>query len=193
MFYTLGKILSQTPRQAEQTDTRQEIRRHDPDQQRRKKGETEDEAELLALEDDTTVSITALRAFLQEFLKSLPPEQREGESQDGNQENMPEKDTPKMGHDFNKERPVNGAMAQATGAYKTAAQSGHEDTKFKKGSAQETAENLGLDGSEIRTIHTLINDLKALSAQGYEELVLERNATFLQSLVAAVDKLKGGA
>ena len=57
MFYTLGKILSQQTRHAESTDTRKEIRRQDPDEQRRKNGEREDEDELFTSEDNTIVSI----------------------------------------------------------------------------------------------------------------------------------------
>ena len=71
MFSTIGRIFSnQPPRQAENTDTRQDIQRHDPDFERRRKKRQSEKEEPFP-EDGATVSVEALRIFLENFLKSL--------------------------------------------------------------------------------------------------------------------------
>lgn len=189
MLYNLGNILSPKARQAEKTDTRQAIRRQEPDERRRKSGEREEEQELFSTEDGTILSIPALRAFLEDFLKSLPEEKTEEQAARDKQEAL-HKDALKVGHDFNKKRPQTGDMAHAMGAYQSAAKSGREDASFSKGNTAQTAENLGLHASEVRSIHTLLEDLKILSKQGIEDLTIERSTSFLQSLINAVEKLK---
>lgn len=189
MFYALGNIFSPKTRHAESTDTRQAIRRQDPDDQRRPNNEREEEAELFNEKDDTIVSITALRAFLENFLKSLPSDEQGEKTEKEKNKNLAE-DALKVGHDFNKKRPVEGKMKQAMGAYQSAAKSGAETKRFSTSDTKQTAENLGLQASEVRTIHTLLEDLKILSERGIEELVIERSTSFLQSLVNAVEKIK---
>ena len=49
---------------------------------------------------------------------------------------------------------------------------------------------LDLSAADIRTIHTLIEDLKNLNDAGVEILHIERAASFLESLVTAVNKIK---
>jgi hypothetical protein len=45
-----------------------------------------------------------------------------------------------------------------------------------------------LANEEVRTIHRLLADLQVLSARGIEGLTIERDESFLASLVAAVRK-----
>lgn len=189
MFYTLGNILSPKARHAEGTDTRQEIRRQDPDEQRRSNQDHEDEPELFSSEDDTIVSIIDLRAFLENFLKSLPSEKTDEEKAESKQKEMAE-DALKIGHDFNKKRPITGNMVHAMGAYQSAAKSGAETKRLSTDDTKRAAENLGLEASEVRTIHTLIEDLKVLSDRNIDDLTIERSTSFLQSLVNAVAKTK---
>jgi hypothetical protein len=72
MFSNFGNIFITRPRHAESTDTRLGIRRHDPEQEGRKKkdGERENEA-IFDTDDSATVTVEALRIFLENFLKSL--------------------------------------------------------------------------------------------------------------------------
>lgn len=188
MFYTLDKIFSFKPRHAEVTDTRQAIRRQEKDRQRQGDDDQQKEQELFLSEDNTVVSIDALCAFLETFLKSLPEEENEKTPREQG-ENLA-KSALKVGHDFNKKRPVPGDVKQAMGAYESAAFSGREQKTLQSEDAKIAAENLGLQAHEVRIIHKLIEDLKFLSKQNVSELIIERGPSFLESLVAAVEKAK---
>ena len=72
MFTSIGQILGiQSPRHAEQNDTRQDIQRHDPEFERRKKKKQQSPEDLLDGEEGATVSIVALQSFLRSFLQEL--------------------------------------------------------------------------------------------------------------------------
>ena len=184
MFTQLGQIFApQPPRQAQASDTRQEIRRHDPDQERRHKKKGAAAEDEINLEDSTSVSISALRSFLEGFLKNL--EQTAAPEQLG----QPPENA--QSHEIRKEfashKPVSDKMARGISAYQNASKT----TKpMKTQETIQTAERLGLHASDIRIIHELISDLKILEQAGQETITIERSESFLSSLVSAVSKAK---
>jgi len=72
MFSSLNNIfVTSTPRQAESSDARMNLRHHDPEYQRRRKNKKEQETEDPFDGNDTAiVSIEALNTFLDNFIKA---------------------------------------------------------------------------------------------------------------------------
>ena len=196
MFSNFSNIIGHKPRQAETTDTRLGIKRHDPDQQPRKKKKRSDKNPIGFDEDDSAmVSIEALRLFLQNFLKSNETDTPEQKTESQNAETATEQkasmstaaDQPQTS-----DSPRDGQAAQAASAYQHSAETSPKSTfSAADGSDTETiAQSLGLGSDEIRTIHSLLDDLKILSDRKVEYLRIERSDSFLHSLVNAVAKIK---
>lgn len=186
MFSTLGSIFTEKPRQAENTDTRQGIRRQDPDQEgRKKKRGHKEEPEFFGTEDDTSVSIDALRVFLVNFLKSL---QKETETPNATMPETVQKDVLESGKP-EQEKPRTGPLAQAAGVYAQTAQASEKQSLSIKHNPEADIHD-GLEATEVRTIHRLLDDLQELSDRNIEYLVIERSTSFLQSLHDAVEKTK---
>ncbi len=195
MFSTLNNVFGvQKPRHAENADTRQEINRQDPDEQKRKDNEQDEEVALFSEDDNAAVSIDALHAFLESFLKSLPPEKGAQQFDPKTTDDQKSASALAVGRDFNQKRPMSGDVAQAMGAYKHAAKGSSGNTENIKrvsvSEAKQAGENLGLQSSEVRDIHKLLEDLKILSDRNIETLVIERSDTFLNGLINAVEKSK---
>lgn len=170
------------PRQAEQSDARQEIKRHDPDQRGKKHEDADREKDIFADEDKASVSVAALLSFLTEFLKTLDSEEEKSAPV-----------SPSIAASMNaqaKQPPVSGNAAAAHSAYAAAAKTKTHGSGLSAQNAQQAATSLGLSGGEVRTIHELIEGLKELSARGIENLDIERSTSFLQSLVNAVEKAR---
>lgn len=184
MFTSLNNILGlNQPRHAEQNDTRQDIQRHDPEYERRKRKKQESKEDLFAGENGETVSVQALTLFLNKFLKELSDKPKQGfnatslpdnEETPNSQENKP---------------PTSGPAAQAASAYQHSAQS-QQQTSILGDINENNADLISLDGSEIRIIHGLLKDLKFLSDKGIEYIHIERASSFLQSLINAVETVK---
>lgn len=86
MFSTIGNIFSgeQKPREAENSDTRLDIKRHDPDQERKKKDDSsEDDVNAFLKEDSATVSTDSLFVFLENFLEAQLQKQARNASNNG--------------------------------------------------------------------------------------------------------------
>lgn len=188
MFTTLGNILgtTQTPRHAEQNDTRQDIQRHDPEYERRKKKKQQSAEELFAGEEGSTVSVTALQTFLNTFLKELSEKQPKKGFNTTSQatEEIQEKQevaAPKA--------PVSGHAAYASNAYQHMAES-QQRTSILGEVNEGNADLISLDAAEVRTIHALLEDLKLLSNKSIEYIHIERASSFLESLKTAVDRVK---
>ncbi len=172
------------PREAETTDTKLGIRRHDPDQEgRKKKKSEEDEPTLFSEEDDATVSIEALRVFLDNFLRSLDEAAGEAKTGGGEQQAAHNQNVETTGPQAH-----GGEAAQAASAYQATAQATSQGSHFD--SAPTPGADTALESHEMRTIHTLLADLKALSERGVQNLRIERGESFLQSLSAATEKAK---
>ncbi|NCT41766.1 MAG: hypothetical protein GW778_08930 [Alphaproteobacteria bacterium] len=187
MFTSIGNILGVKPRHAEQNDTRQDIQRHDPEFERRRKKKQKAEEELFGQEDGATLSIDALSVFLNKFLKELSDKQPSkgfNATSSGQSENKTEQaDSPSA------ERPVSGKAAQAAGAYQHMAQRQHE-TSILGEVNENNADLISLDAAEIRTIHAILEDLKLLEDKDIEYIHIQRADSFLQSLVNAVNTVK---
>ncbi len=188
MFSNLGGIFTNKPRQAEQTDTRQHIQRHDPDQQRRKsrdKNETEDAAP----EEGATIAVLALRDFLDKLVKSrraAPDTQNSAATQNTNET------ADNIGSNSQTDQPAPSAhVAMATSAYQQTARSVEKSTVLLE--TTDSAANgpeFDLSAADTRTIQVLMNDLQILNDAGIEFIHIERAETFLQSLVNATNAAK---
>lgn len=182
MFSNLGNIFVTRPRHAENTDTRLDIRRHDPEQERRQKkdGDTEQKPKFDTY-DQATVSVDALRAFLENFLKSLINQQTGQDIRlSGNTDSVR----------IQPEHARSDARAsRAASMYQTAAHTAPRTAQSPM-DATETDVPPSLDNEDVRTIHALLADLATLQVRRIEYLTIERGDTFLASLVAAVHKAK---
>ncbi len=191
MFSGIGQILS-APRLAEHADTRQELQRHDPEYQRRKKNASRDQSEDVQNEE-TTVSAEALTIFLQNFLKTKG-NQRKREpkpfnGQDRRQSDAPPQPPPEfqselnLGHDT---RQRSAMAARAAYAYQSMAHNNKKENILLETTDQGDGPGFELDSADVRTIHLLLEDLKTLKSLNIEYLVIGRAETFLQSLVISV-------
>lgn len=179
MFSHIGNIFAPGPRQAEHSDTRQDIRRHDPDQERRRQKRKKAEDELFQDDHTASVSVTALRAFLENFLKSLKTSET---AQPVDQTDITP--PPQQG------RQPSGQNAYAASAYQHVAEARAPKSSMLEGVDDTTAPAIQLDASEVRTIHTLLEDLKILQERKIEHIRIVRHESFLQSLVEAVHAIK---
>lgn len=185
MFTSLNNILGIRPRHAEQNDTRQDIQRHDPDFERKRRKKEQSPDDLFNQEDGATVSVQALELFLNKFLKELSEKPKQGfntQSQAALEKTE--------NNEITKEPNVkNNPAAHAASAYQHMAQS-QQKTSLLEDINENNADLIALDASEIRTIHTLLEDLKMLSEKNIEYIHIERAESFLQSLVNAVEDVK---
>ncbi len=200
MFTGLGQIFSiAPPRRTETTDTRQPIQRHDPDHERhkKKKHETLEKADLFSMHNSAMVSVGALQAFLDNFIKEqkitktfeqkahegevLEEKAEEGEAQERTSP-IHQKTCPS--HDQSVIRA--GANSYATQAYQNM-QNNLDVHRADKISDPKAMPTLGLSAQDIRTIHKLRIDLKVLADQRMEFIKIEQNQNFLNALVEAVD------
>lgn len=184
MFTSLNNILGlNQPRHAEQNDTRQDIQRHDPEYERRKRKKQNHEEDLFSGEDGATVSVQALTLFLNKFLKELSDKPKQGFNTTSRADKDPKKEIPE--HRLQ----TTGPAAHAASAYEQSAQSGQK-TSILGDINENNADLISLDGSEVRIIHALLKDLKLLSEKNVEYIHIERASSFLQSLVNAVETVK---
>ncbi len=180
MFSGFGNIFVTRPRQAESSDAWLGIRRHEPDQEGRKKKDGDDKKqELFDTDDNTAVSVQALQLFLENFLKSLAP-QTAGSPVPA--QNAPLAAPPQL-------PPADHAASMAASAYQhVAAKTMRPEMPSVPAMPVETPP--GLESEDVRKIHYLLSELKPLAARGVEYLAIERSDSFLNSLVTAVNKAK---
>lgn len=183
MLSQLGPLFKTVLRQAESADTRLAIRRDEKQEGRRNGGDARDEAPDDSLwQDSAAVSITALHAFLIEFLK-------------GRGETPPEISSPAADENLiltpEYRPPATTTAARAVRAYGAAAADRDAQLPAQpQPQVSPPAEDVDLvrllQADEIRTIYQLIRELDALAARGIQTLTIERADTFLEALVAAV-------
>lgn len=183
MFSNFGNLFITRSRQAEHADTRLDIRRHDPDQEgRRKKDGEAKENSTFDTDDNATVTVEALRIFLENFLVTLQPQKSDG----GHKITAPQNHDPAPA-----QKPhTDGQAAKAAGVYQHVAQKVDRTAPHITHTHDETPPPVELAAADIRAIHQLLADLKPLTERGIEYLVIERSDSFLGSLVAAVEKAK---
>ena len=178
IFTTLSQVIGGPPRHAEHADTRQEIKRHDPDQPDRERGEPEDDREDLFGDDSTVVSVDSLSVFLQNFLKSQSEEEQNQALASTSHEKQSGY-TPKP----------RGQAAYAASIY---ARNSQASNPSQQASASPAISETLLGGEDIRLIHDLLDNIKDLQAQNIKHLTIEKGSSFLMSLKTAVDKAKNG-
>lgn len=186
MFSQLGPLFKTTFRQAESNDTRQKIPHQERDDPNKKQNEKEKSVSTDDLwQDNTSVSIEALRAFLVGFLKELP---------DANNIDLPQEDNMTSPNPRPKEkvRPQNTHNAKAVRAYQ--AQAAHSTTDIasdpnqSKKDKERHKRHANIENQELREIYLLIDDLKILSERGVQMLTIEKNGTFVESLRTSTTK-----
>ena len=184
VFSQLGPLFKTTLRQAEQADTRLQIRREekdDPGKKQDPEDQTEEAGGLWV--DSTEVSVGALRTFLIEFLK-------------GRGENTPE-EVSANSENLNISNALQGesaspatAAARAAKAYSSVQTQTYSAPPVPAVPPEPAAEEVDLvsllEADELRTIHVLIRELDQLAGKGVQTLVIEKADSFLQALVAAV-------
>ncbi|MGB4107484.1 MAG: hypothetical protein WBK55_06785 [Alphaproteobacteria bacterium] len=182
MFSNFGSIFNIRPRHAENTDARLDIRRHDPDQERRRKKDSEVQNNPgFETDDNATVTVEALRVFLLNFLESL---QAPATGAATSAKISPEAET----HVPETPAHTDGEAAKAADAYRHAAQKKHHAPVTPPPAQAAPAIELAAD--DVRAIHRLLADLGPLAERGIEYLTIERGKSFLASLTAAVEKAK---
>jgi len=179
MLSQLGPLFRTTFRQAEDTDTRQGIRRDDKKNGKKKNQQNEKDRPSANLwEDSTDVSVSALKAFLENFLNAMP---------DSSEDNRTDKvDTP-VSPAPEPLQPKTTIAARAVKAY------GSMSEKTAPVSMPERTEHRdipGVESEDVRTMYKLIDDLEMLESKGLKILNIQRADTFLNSLVQAVHKAK---
>lgn len=185
MFSQLGPLFKTTLRQAEQADTRLQIRREEKDNPGKKQDFEEQPEETGGLwEDSTEVSVGALRTFLTEFLK--------GRGESGPEIPSPASENINIINPLAESgtTPPTGAAARAAKAYSAVQTQGYGPPPIPPPPSEPAQEDVDLvsllEADELRTIHVLIAELDQLAAKGVQTLVIEKADSFLQALVAAV-------
>lgn len=185
MFSQLGPLFKTTLRQAEQADTRLQIRREEKENQGKKDDAEESAEETSALwEDSTEVSVGALRTFLIEFLKSRGDSVPEAPELQGENTSIMSGLTPES------RPPVSNAAARAVKAYSSMQAQNYGPPPVVETASEPQAEEVDLvsllAADELRTIHVLIAELDILARKGVQMLTIEKADSFLQALVEAV-------
>ncbi len=189
MYTNIGHLFTSTPYRAEQSDTRQEIRRHDPEHERRRgKDQGDRQKSESDTEDHADVSVGALKAFLEGFVKSMNKVENPSSGSDDKQ-NEATKSDPNHDQAARTSAPMtrqrkSPQAAHAASIYQRTAQKTSGNAPYKNTSS--SAASMGLEAADIRTIHLLIEQLGELSKRNVQNLRIERSDSFLNSLLNAV-------
>lgn len=180
MFNALGQIFSPPrPRQTEHADTRQDIQRHDPDYERRRKKQHKSESENLQ-QDPTTLSVDALLLFLKAFVKNNPPTARYHHDQIDHERSP----VVKTGQ-------TTSFAGQAASAYQNTASAQHKHTiLLETTDTMAQGPEMRLGAEDIRAMLVLIDDIEKLKQAQIAYIQLEPAPTFLQALINATNKAK---
>ncbi len=185
MFSQLGPLFKTQFRQAESNDTRQYIpheehEKHRKEQNEQQKKQSTNEAWV----DDTSVSVGALRAFLIDFLKTIPG------GQDSAFINNRTDAEELSSRPKEQKRPTSTHNARAVRAYQTMAAHSQSDTSSKSPDLDKAEDNNPtadkLESKELRDIHSLIVDLEGLEKKGVTTLHIFQADSFVESLKNAV-------
>ena len=187
MFSDIRNILPKTPAsdaKAQQTDTRQEILRHDPEHERQKKNKQSQEDKNGLFGDDLTeVSIDMLDVFLQQILDNYTG-QSETPSKDIAVEKEDGTDLGKQVSDDSSEQNQN---AQAVGAYaRTASYTTHEEHHHVPPAATSGAgSSPQLSASDMHLVYQMQKDIILLKERGVAAIAIIQAApdeSFLQTI-----------
>lgn len=186
MLYSIGNIFTREPRQAEHTDTRQAIQRHDPDYERPSQQQNEETAEEFG-EDFAHVSVDALSIFLKNFVKEQTSADTQQTAHQQPLTSEPEADTETFTQPDGESNAVsNPAAARAANAYQSMSQAHKQEEVLIETTDAAQGPSLDLSAEDVRSISVLIDDLEELKKARIETLKIERAESFLQSLRNAV-------
>ena len=189
MFSQLGPLFRTTFRQAEPSDTHLHIPHDERNKNKKKEEDSRNSSQSSDLwEDNTNVTVDALRQFLINFLKTLPGY---ADSENLNFENNQERPSQRP---HEKTRPTNTRNAKAVRAYQAMAEQNSNEAMAPVNQPVSTKNNPAptadlLESQELRDIHNLIDDLDVLKNANIQSLEIRPAETFLDSLKNAV-KLK---
>ncbi len=196
MFNGITNIFKPGPLKTEKTDARLEIKRPEPEYEKRKGGKRKKTAQEIFGEDGATVSVDALHVFLENFLESqnvnaddafaaasaMPPSAPASDTLDISSAAQAPKEPPAR---------RDGAAAYAAHTYQTMSQNMEEKsrTHILANASLEDGPEISLSPSDVRIIYNLLKDLKKLEGRDIHYLHIERGDDFLQSIVDAVAKV----
>ncbi len=185
MYSRLDPIFKTQFRHTETLDTRQGIRRQDQVKDKKKKsGNDESDSDDIDMwEDSTSVSIKAIKAFLEQLAGET--KKSAGKPEPGENIKISQKEK-----SISTATPATGkqSAARAAQAYQKMHRATH--TEEQQEIPQSSIPSIALRPEEIRVIHKLIEDLGTLAAQNKDHLTIRKSENFLQSLVDAVEALK---
>ncbi len=169
MFSKLDGIFAGLPtRHVEKANARLEIRRDETDKDGRKKNHHEEGSYTPAEWEDTAyVSIASLRAFLESVVAAEDPQ-------------------------IQVAPPVHGASntlnQRAASAYQSVGRAGHDQNVYPPPASTDIETNF--TETDIARVKIFIADLADLSRAGIEELPMQKSASFLDSIGAAIAAAK---
>lgn len=167
MFDRIDPLFKTLFRHTENADTRQDIKRRDPDHERRKKKTLKEDQENNPLwDDETDVSVLALESFLQTLLGD-------------------------KNHIFNNQTappPVEKKPSNhyAIHAYQKNSEQSSVGINITEQVSSEEGSDLILDEKNRPMVETLLQELDALKKAGVEYLVISRQGTFFDSVKDAI-------
>lgn len=190
MFSNLGPLFKTTFRKAEANDARLNIPHEERDKGRKKREEEEQKpAPTQAWVDDTSVSISALRIFLIDFLKTIPRAPHKASAPEQQDPHASAERTPPeslSSRPPERSRPTNTQNAKAVRAYQAMA---HQASADKPPPPPENRDKTGaemIESKELRDIYALIDDLDTLIQRGVQDLRILKADSFVESLKNAV-------
>lgn len=168
----LDSIFRTTFRQTESADTWMGIRREDPhDDRKRKSSDDDQKKDKPQWEDDTVVSIAALKQFLSTLI--APDSVYQAQS--------PAPAVPTQATLSTQQQRAHNAAS----AYQSTARHAAPGTTMTPPSSPPSAVNNTLSQEENRVIHQLLNDLDLLLQEGVTSLTIQKEGSFLESLQRA--------
>ena len=183
MLSQLGPLFRTKFREAESNDTRQHIPHDERDKGRKKREEeTASEPKSDLWEDNTSVSVIALRAFLLDFIKTIPEAEDIASLRD-------DKNT-LQSRPHERKRPTSTRNAKAVRAYQTMAEHAAPITPKEEAETKPNNDPTAdkIQSQELRDIYNLIQDLETLQSLGDQNLNIEKAESFVISLKNAVEK-----
>lgn len=190
MLTVLGQYILPGKREAEKTDTHQYIRKHERDQNSKKKNKNRDD-DLFDMEDTTSVSVDALYSFLENLIKSSQSDDIIDHSEDIDSKEKINRDILEEAAFITFKRQKNTSQnAKAAGAYAHAAETSPEASMrgLKMNNADEQAQLL--QGEDKVIIEDFLKDLKILQNHHIRDIEIERAGTFIESLRHSIQQQK---
>ena len=185
MFNDVNPIFSPLLRHAQSSDTRQDIKRHDPEQERRRK--KDGQRPLTQGEESAELSIEALIAFLDNITQK-PAHDFSHVASDGAGEELQTPDTPPAPPSAGAQ---NSQAIYARRAYGHAAETAPRAQTLPR-TQQPTQHNPSgprLSQHDAALAAVMLKNLKTLRQRGVTQITFHKNGDFMQSLQSAIQEL----